>query len=113
MIRALAVFDEDGVLRRFEAQGHSGYGLRGANIVCAAFTVLARTAYSALAALPGALADGRARSPGSLDFAIEFLPKDSRERAIGISCFLAEGLAGLEREFPTELDLKVERLRRN
>jgi len=112
VIRAHAWFDDDGLLLDFEASGHSGAGPRGFDIVCAAFTVLVRTAYSALSGLSGARVEGRAAEAGSLDFHVKSLPDVMRERAIGMSAYLLEGLSALEREFPEAVEIRAEQRRK-
>jgi len=112
MIRAKARIDDDGLLLDFEARGHAGFAPAGSDIVCAAFTVLARTAYTALAGLSGDGIVGRAGAPGDLDFEVRSMPETARERAIGISSFLVEGIVGLAREFPSEIGLTLETQRR-
>jgi uncharacterized protein YsxB (DUF464 family) len=109
VIEAKAELDAEGRLCRFEASGHAGHGRRGQDIVCAAFTVLARTAYESLAALPGAAIEGSAGAPGSLRFAVRRIDEGSGERAIGIADFLLAGISGLEREYPGEVALTIER----
>ncbi len=108
MIAARLVLDAHCCIARFEAAGHAGHGKKGEDIVCAAFTVLARTAYEALAALPGIEMTGSAKSPGSLEFAVRRVPPEMTERAAGIADFLQIGLSGLEREFPGEIGLTIE-----
>ncbi|HUX39286.1 MAG TPA: ribosomal-processing cysteine protease Prp [Rectinemataceae bacterium] len=112
MIKARAVIDSDGMLLEFEASGHARRGNQGFDIVCAAFTVLARTAYGSLALLPGARVGGSAPEPGSLDFRVESMPGEEREKAIGMSAYLLEGLRSLEREFPDAVGIRTETVRR-
>ena len=108
MIRAKVVLDEEGCLRGFEAAGHSESGSRGNDLVCAAFTVLARTAYRALEALPGVELRGTAPEPGSLSF--EALQgAESAERAAGIADSLVMGIGDLAREFPGAVAFTIER----
>ena len=112
MIKARAEVDTDGMLLYFEATGHAGAGSPGFDTVCAAFTVLVRTAYSALARLPGARVGGSATRTGSLDFRVETVPGGERERAIGMTAFLLEGLEALERDFPESVGVRTEIARR-
>ena len=112
MIRVEARVDEDGLLVDFMASGHSALGPIGSDIVCAAFSILARTAYSSFSKLPGALVKGEAKAPGSLDFAVKLVPVSVKERAIGITAFLVEGISGLAREFPAEIGWTMEHIRR-
>ena len=109
MIQARLVLDAEGRPLQFEADGHSGQGPVGNDIVCAAFSVLARSAYEALAGLPGAMVEGSAPARGRLFFAVKRLPRESGERAAGIADFLLTGISGLEREYPGEVGLTIER----
>ncbi|MCL2127433.1 MAG: ribosomal-processing cysteine protease Prp, partial [Treponema sp.] len=53
MIEIEAVLDENGVLKTCKATGHAGAGRKGADIVCAAVSVLMRTAVRALSGKKG------------------------------------------------------------
>jgi uncharacterized protein YsxB (DUF464 family) len=108
MIVAWAKVDGEGLLLEFEASGHAGHGSRGTDIVCAAFTVLARTAYATFEGLPKLRIEGSAPALGELDFRLASVPGEVRERAIGISAFLLEGISALAREFPSEIGWTVE-----
>ncbi len=109
MISARAVLDEGGAIARFEASGHAMRGGLGNNLVCAAFTVLARTAYESLSALPGWELDVEAPEPGVLRFRTRLRGQGGAERAAGLTDFLLAGISGLEREYPGELRLTIER----
>jgi hypothetical protein len=109
MIRAAVMLNQDGELLRFSASGHAGGGPPGFDIVCAAFTMLARTAFSALSGLPGASLEGQAASPGELWFAVTQIPDDEKQKAAGMTIFLLEGLDALARDFPAEFCMTVER----
>jgi uncharacterized protein YsxB (DUF464 family) len=109
VIAAKVVLDEKGGIARFEATGHAGRGKAGQDIVCAAFTVLARTAYETLLGFPGAVLDIVAPEPGILRFRVKSIGSGSPERAAGVADFLLAGLSGLEREYPAELGLSIER----
>ena len=108
MIRATAVLGAGACLLSFEAIGHAASGNHGHDIVCAAFAVLARTAYRALERLPGIGVRGSAPEPGSLSFEV-FKPATSVERAAGVTDFLVVGVGDLARDFPdaVEFELKV------
>jgi uncharacterized protein YsxB (DUF464 family) len=109
VIAAKVVLDADGRIARFEASGHGGRASAGKDIACAAFSVLARTAYEVLAALPGADLEGSAPKPGELRFSVRRIAPESGERASGIADFLLAGISGLEREFPGQVALTIER----
>lgn len=109
MIRARVVLDELGCVKRFEAEGHALLAPKGGDIACSAFSALARSAYEALAALPGAALDADAADRGRFVFEVLAVPSISAERAAGIASFLLLGLRGLERDFPGSVRLTVER----
>lgn len=109
MIAARLVLDAEGRPVRFAADGHSAHGGQGTKLVCAAFSVLARSAYEALSGLPGVDIEGSAPERGSLHFVVRHLPAEAGERAAGIADFLLAGISGLEREYPGEVGLTIER----
>ncbi len=108
MIRATALLDAEAALRRFKASGHAAAGDRGFDIVCAAFSILARTAYRALEGLPGIELSGTAPGPGYLSFEV-IKPASSPERAAGIADFLIAGMGDLAREYPGAVEFELER----
>lgn len=111
MISASAVLDSGANLRSFEATGHAAMGDRGFDMVCAAFSILARTAYRALETLPGIELRGSAPEPGSLSFEV-LKPAASVDRAAGIADFLVAGIGDLAREYPGAVEFVVERISR-
>lgn len=112
-VRVGLVFDPDGILKEAGAEGHAGTAARGSNPACAAVTVLLRTAYEAMAAVPGVTVRGEAPTPGSLSFRLLHCPADAVARLRGMSDFLAVGLSGVEREYPGLIELRMIHERRN
>jgi uncharacterized protein len=108
MIRAAIVLDKGACLRSFKAEGHANAGERGYDIVCAAFSILARTAYRALEDLPGTELRGSAPGHGSLSFEV-LRPATNPERAAGIADFLVVGMGDLARDYPDAVEFLVER----
>lgn len=108
MIRARLVLDAHGAIRLFSAAGHSGKSLRGYDIVCAAFSAFARTAYRTLEVLPGIELRGEAAEPGAMNFEV-LRPAAGTERAAGIADFLVTGLGDLARDYPDAVTLTIER----
>jgi len=100
--------DADGAVAAFSASGHADRGGRGTDIVCAAFTVLARTAYRSLEGLAGIELQGEAREPGSLSFSVRRPARDT-ETARGIAVFFETGLGDLAREYPDAVAVTIER----
>jgi len=108
MIRAKIVVDGGASLLSFKATGHAAAGDRGYDIVCAAFSVLARTAYRSLSALPGIELRGAAAGPGSLSFEV-VRSASSPERAAGIVDFLIAGMGDLARDYPEAVEFEIVR----
>lgn len=109
MISVAVTLDSGGRLVRLVAEGHAGKGRRGEDLACAAFSLLARSAYEALAALPGFVLEGTAPREGSLSFAVKRADEARAERALGITDVLLAGISGLEREFPGAVELRLDR----
>jgi len=109
MISAKVVLDSGGRIAHFEAEGHAGHGAVGQDIVCAAFSVLARSSYEALAALPGCDIQGEAPKAGILRYSVRCVDPAQSGRAQGVADFLLAGISGLEREYPGEVGLTIER----
>jgi uncharacterized protein YsxB (DUF464 family) len=108
MIRASAVLSPGGTLLAFTSAGHADTGPRGSDIVCAAFSVLARTSFRALEGLAGIELRGSALEPGSLCFEV-LKPADSTERAAGIADFLVAGIGDLARDYPDAVEFVIKR----
>jgi uncharacterized protein YsxB (DUF464 family) len=113
VIRARLVLDGGGRLLAFEASGHAGTGRAGADLACAAFSSLARTAWEALASIQDLGVTGKAEGAGDVSFKLGVIPDNRAERVRGMTDFLLTGLEGLERDFPGALALRVERERRD
>lgn len=89
------------------ARGHAGGSAVGENLACAAFSVLLRTAWEALAAYSSLEVEGEADIPGEARFDVKRLSEEHIGEHRGISDFLRTGLAGLEREFPGRLEIDI------
>jgi len=108
VIRAKAILDKEGALLGFDAVGHAESASRGYDVVCAAFSVLARTAFRALEALPGIDLKGTAPEPGLLSFEV-LRPAESAERAAGIADCLVAGMLDLARDYPGAVAFSIVR----
>jgi len=108
MIEARVHLDSRGGLARFDSTGHSLFAPVGTDIVCAAFSVLARSAFESLAAVPGVAVHESAAQPGEYSVVVDTVPPQMVERVAGIAGFLIVGLAGLQRDFPQSVRLTIE-----
>ncbi len=109
MISVKARLDASGVVVAVEAEGHAGGAPRGANVVCAAATVLLRTAYETLASYPGVEVDGSAPERGALRFVVRRYGEAEMPLARGVGDFLLTGLSALARESPADVLLEIVR----
>lgn len=111
MIEIEAVVEYDGTLRACKASGHAGAGKAGSDIVCAAVSVLMRTALSALSGRDGITVHGGAPEKGQV-----WLEVDYEEAGKGFlyasGVFLLEGLRSVTQEYPKNCKLSISTLRR-
>ena len=107
MIDIEAVLDEDGILRSCKACGHAGAGKTGADIVCAAVSVLMRTAVRALSGRKGITVRYDAPEPGFLFLEADYT--SGRDFLFAVGVFLIEGLASVAEEYPRNCKLTIRR----
>ncbi len=106
MLQVRLFLSKDGLLKRFDAQGHAGADL-GKNVACAAATVLLRTAGRECAAR-GIVAGANAAQPGEMAMVLTDRGEDRGGWLRGVTDFLVRGMSDLEREFPDKVVLHVE-----
>ena len=108
MIEIEAVLDGDGALRSCRASGHAGAGPTGTDIVCAAVSVLMRTAVRALSGREGITIRCEAPEPGFLFLEADYTA-EGREFLSAAGVFLTEGLASVAEEYPQYCKLTIRR----
>ena len=101
---------KDGSLASCRALGHARFAEKGNDIVCSAVTVLLRTTMQALSETEGVFVRADASERGSLDFDVsaESAPAESRAALVYAGRFLEAGLASLVREYPRNVELKIQ-----
>ncbi len=109
MVEALLVEDSGGRIRSFRGKGHAGRGAPGSDPACAAFSLLARTAWEALDGIEGVAVDGDAGAPGELSFTVTSCAEAARDRVAGLTDFFRAGLRSLEREYPGSFRIMVQK----
>jgi hypothetical protein len=107
VIRLSLRLQAGGCLRSFSATGHAGAGPRGRDLVCAAVTVLLRTAARLLSSQPDLQVSGESPQEGVMRLVLEAPPEARREWVRGVTATLVAGLTDLDREFPGRLKLEV------
>ena len=102
------VLDQEGLLRSCRVQGHAGAGKKGSDIVCAAVSVLTRTAVRVLSDREGIKVRGNI--PGRGNFLMEAdYTEEGREFLATAGAFLYEGLLSVAEEFPENCTVNIER----
>ena len=109
MIQIEAVLDENGVLRSCAASGHAGAGKTGTDIICAAVSVLMRTAVSALTGRKGITVRWDAPDPGFLKLEADYAA-EGKDFLFAVGVFLVEGLASVAEEYPKNCTLTLRRM---
>jgi hypothetical protein len=99
--------DQRGALLGFAVSGHAGSAPRGEDLVCAAVTVLFRTAARLLQLHPDIRIRGNASDSGRMDLTIEALPAEKRQWLAGLSDLLVRGSRDLQEENPEAIALSV------
>jgi hypothetical protein len=106
------VLEEDGTLRACKAVGHAGAGKTGTDIVCAAVSVLMRTALSTLSNRKGVTLKSGAPEKGQLWLETDY-ETDGKEFLFAAGVFLIEGLKSVAQEYPKNCRVDISILRRN
>jgi uncharacterized protein YsxB (DUF464 family) len=99
VIHITAALDEAGLLRSCRVEGHAGAGPKGGDIVCAAVSVLARTALAVLSRRKGITVRGDAPERGIISMEIDYTG-EGREFLSAAGAFLLEGLKSVAGEYP-------------
>ncbi|WP_010259586.1 ribosomal-processing cysteine protease Prp [Treponema primitia] len=99
MIRVEAALDKAGLLRSCRVEGHAGAGPKGGDIVCAAVSVLTRTALQVLSQREGITVRGEAPERGIVRIEIDYTGQ-GREFLSAAGAFLLEGLKSVAGEYP-------------
>jgi uncharacterized protein YsxB (DUF464 family) len=108
VIEIEAALDSGGVLRACKASGHAGAGKTGSDIVCAAVSVLMRTAARSLSGRKGITIRCEAPEPGFLFLEADYTA-EGREFLFAAGVFLTEGLASVAEEYPQYCRLTIRR----
>ena len=108
MIDIEAVIESDGTLRSCTAKGHAKAGKTGSDIVCAAVSVLMRTAFSVLSGRKGIKVYGSALEKGEMRVDAEY-EAEGKEFLKTAGIFLIEGLSSIALEFPKNCRMTIKK----
>ncbi|MBE6344466.1 MAG: ribosomal-processing cysteine protease Prp [Spirochaetaceae bacterium] len=90
------------------AKGHSGYGSKGSDILCAAISVLLRTTAQVLIESFGEDVEYDASTCGSFSLAMKKKLQVGSDKLVYAADFLRSGFKSLQQEFPKHILLKEE-----
>lgn len=108
MIRVDLYLDKAGLLKSCSVSGHAGAGKKGEDIVCAAVSVLTRTAYTVLSQREELKIRVSAPQRGEFRMEIDDFGTDENFlSAVGI--YLREGLQSVSAEFPRHVTIHIEK----
>ncbi|MCL1812371.1 MAG: ribosomal-processing cysteine protease Prp [Treponema sp.] len=113
MITVTAVLDASGLLKSCDVRGHAGAGKRGNDIVCAAVSVLARTAQIVLSNRNGIIIRSEALRRGVFTLETEVQNNSGKDYLAAIGTFLLEGLRSVAEEYPENCVITITKERRN
>jgi uncharacterized protein YsxB (DUF464 family) len=99
LIEVDMAFDGAGLLRSCRVRGHAGAGKGGADIVCAAVSVLVRSALRSLSGRRGIEIRGAAPERGLL-WMEAACTAEGKEFLSAAGIFLAEGLKSVAEDYP-------------
>jgi len=107
------VLDESGLLRNCDVRGHAGAGARGHDIVCAAVSVLTRTALATLSDREGISTQGDVSRRGVFTLHTEARNEAGQAFLSAAGAFLIEGLKSVAEEYPQNCTMTITKERRN
>jgi uncharacterized protein YsxB (DUF464 family) len=115
MIRIDAAVDGAGLLKSCRVSGHAGAGKRGGDIVCAAVSVLVRTAQRTLSGREGILVRGEAPERGLFRLETDCSAENPAAGYFlaAAGAFLLEGLSSVAADYPEFCEMTIHTERRN
>jgi uncharacterized protein YsxB (DUF464 family) len=111
MIAVDVVVDEAGSLISCHVEGHAGAGPLGGDVVCAAVSILMRTALKTLSGAEGVSVRGDAPARGVLWMEADCAPEGARFLAAS-TAFLSEGLRSIAEDYPDHCNVRISTRRR-
>ena len=108
MVAVAVVLDSVGAISRLSLRGHVTGAPSGANLACAAVTLMVRSVARVITARPGWIVNGDAPEPGNLSLVIERRPEDTAKWLKGVTDTLLRALADIAEEYPSALSVNIE-----
>ena len=99
MTKIETILDKNDIIKSCRVKGHAGAGKTGTDIVCAAVSVLVRTAVSVLSNREGISIRYEVPEPGFFFFEADYTV-EGKEFLFAVGEFLINGLRSVADEFP-------------
>jgi uncharacterized protein YsxB (DUF464 family) len=99
VVRVDVTLDGEGLLRSCRVKGHAGWGRKGRDIVCAAVSVLVRSALYTLSDREGIRLQGAAPERGLVWMEVDY-DTECRDFLAAVGTFLLEGLRSVAEAYP-------------
>lgn len=112
MINIDASVNGAGLLVSCEVTGHAGAGPRGGDVVCAAVSILTRTAFRVLSSTEGVKLRGGSPERGVFKMEADY-SGTGLDFLSGAGTFLIEGFSSVAELYPEFCKLNIHRERRN
>jgi uncharacterized protein YsxB (DUF464 family) len=109
MIGIDAAFDEAGLLRSCEVKGHAMAGPAGYDVVCAAVSILTRTAFRVLSEKEGITLRGGASERGVFRMETDY-EGAGKEFLAASGAFLMDGLTSVAEMYPEHVTVTIRNL---
>ena len=106
MVEIETVLNKDGILKSCRASGHAGAGKTGADIVCAAVSVLLRTAVITLSERKGITVKSGAPEKGQLWLEAGYTA-EGKDFLFAAGEYLVNGLSSVAQEYPKNCKLVI------
>ncbi|MCR5725563.1 MAG: ribosomal-processing cysteine protease Prp [Treponema sp.] len=108
MTNVTLLCDKAGCFKAFNAEGHAGFAGKGSDIVCAAVTVLLRTALQLLSDSDGITIDAEVAEAGKLSVEVTHANPGTEQRLVCIADFLRTGIRSVMSDYPQFVKLREE-----
>ncbi len=106
MIRVAVALSEEKVIGELVVEGHAGFGPKGLDIVCSAFTILLRTFVRTVEASTGVLWAVKEDGTDRFHLVMSGVSPDLTEQYRGWCEYLLRGLEDLARDEPRRVQIE-------
>ncbi len=107
MIKIILQLSETGLITGCDVRGHAETGRKGEDLVCAAVSVLVRTAARTLEQQNDVILEGKASEPGKVGFSLVSFRPGIELWLKGLGDVLMTGILDIQDEYPESCLLEI------